>query len=534
LFGPNAVTGVINIITRRLNNDPTIVNVNIQSGNLNPVIANASVGKKLGDKFSVIVSGNFQDRHRYEDSYYRSSTGEYLPLEEYVPDAALRPMKYPNPDRSLNKWGVNGYLNYKMSTKAFVDLSLSTQGSSFQRQFLSSSFDYGTTKTSAANLAVNVGGLKFRTSYVDGHTMDVNYDLPHGEYDYWVADAIAEYDFKIGENYTITPGLSIQSAEFDDTNYVNPNEGDVGYFNGSNKINTTAGFLRTDLNLTKKFRVIAGIRVDKFSTPDDAYLAYELASTYKLNDNNLVRAAITRSNSGSFLGYNYLNIGGMIVGNENLDIFTLDMIEVGYRLQLTKNLQFDIDAFRQKAENMTAIMQMSSNQQFQNIPATATQTGLTFSVNFVPNEKLQFKPFITFQKTDTEDLPSLFVDPSLGIPVTYSDSEHLYTPGSFGGFYFNYRATNKLNVNLNGYYFSKHTNYDSSYDAENPGSAPEQYREGQISGKFLLNAKVSYEVMKGLNAFVSGRNALGSSSREFYGSEQTKGLLLAGLSYKMN
>jgi iron complex outermembrane receptor protein len=155
-------------------------------------------------------------------------------------------------------------------------------------------------------------------------------------------------------------------------------------------------------------------------------------------------------------------------------------------------------------------------------------------VNFVPNQKLQFKPFITLQKTETEDLPSLYVDPSLGIPVTYSNSEHLHTPGSFGGFYFNYGATNKLNINLNGYYFGKHTNYDASFDAGNPDTDPEQYKQGQISGKFLLNVKVSYEVINGLNVFVGGRNLLGSSSREFYGSEQTKGLFLAGLSYKMN
>ncbi len=368
--------------------------------------------------------------------------------------------------------------------------------------------------------------------------MDVNYDLPHGEYDYWVADAIAEYDIKLGTNYAITPGVSIQSAEFDDTDYVNLNDGDVGYFNSSNKINTTAGFLRADLNFSKKFRVIAGVRVDKFSTPDDADLAYEFASTYKINENNLVRAAITRSNSGSFLGYNHLNIGGLVVGNENLDIFTLDMLELGYRLQLTKNLQFDIDAFRQTADNLTAILQTNTNQEFQNILTTATQTGVTLSVNFVPNDKIQFKPFVTLQMTETEDLPSVYLDPafaqSIGMPVAYGDSEHRYTPGSYGGFYFNFRATQKLNVNLNGYYFSKQTNYDASYDAENPDANPAQYEEGQISAKFLLNAKVSYEIVKGLNGFVSARNCFGSSSREFYGSEKTKGLFLVGLSYRMN
>lgn len=536
LFGPNAVTGVINIITKRMGDAKTVVQANVQSGSLTPAIANASVGRKLGEKFSLMITGNFQDRKRYDDQYYRSNTGTYVPLSDIEPDAQLRSLKYPNPDQSLNKWGVNGYFNYKISDNATVDLSLSHQASEIQRQFLSQSFDYGTTETSAANLAVTIGDLKIRTSYVDGHNMDLKYDVPHGEYNYIVTDAIAEYDFNLGSRFTITPGFSIQSATFDDTDYVNPSEGDIGYFNKKNSINTTAAFIRSDLNFTDKFRVLAALRVDKFSEPDDAYLAYEIASTYKINPSNLVRFAVTRSNSGSFLGYNYLDIGGSIVGNTNLDIFTLDMIELGYRLKVTRNLQFDIDVFRQDAENLTAIMQTSGPQQFYNIPTTATQLGTTISVNFVPNDKIQFKPFVTIQKTETKDLPSIYLDPAfgqiIGMPVTYSDSEHLYTPGSYGGFYFNYIPVSKFNVNLNGYYFTKQTNYDSSYDPADPNTP--QYAEGQIAGKFLMNAKVSYEVIKGLQLFVSGRNIFGSTSREFYGAEKTKALYLGGLSYKIN
>jgi iron complex outermembrane receptor protein len=363
----------------------------------------------------------------------------------------------------------------------------------------------------------------------------MDHDVPQGEYDYQVADAIAEYDFKLSDKYTITPGLSYQTATFDDRDYVNPSEGVIGYFNDVHTINTTSAHVRTDLNFTKKLRVLGGLRVDKFSVPDDAYLAYELAATYKINENNLIRAAITRSNSGSFLGYNYINIAGR-TGNTDLDIFTLNMVELGYRVQISNKLLFDVDVFSQSAENLSALLQASEGQQFFNIPTTARQIGATISLNFVPNDKLQFKPFVTIQKTETEDMPSIYLDPALGdligMPVTYSDSEHLYTPRSYGGFYFNYRALSKLNINLSSYYFTDQTNYDATYDVNDP-STP-QYAAGQIEGKFMVNAKVSYEVLKGLNAFVSGRNILGASSREFYGGEETKGMFLGGISYKMN
>jgi len=535
MFGPNAVTGVINIITKRLGDSKTIASANIQAGTLGTAIANATVGKKLGEKFSMIVSGNFQNRNRVDSDYYEEGTGSYLPLESLITDPATRNKQYPDPSRALNKWGVNGYLNYKAAEKVVFDLTLSHQEASFQKIWISNPLIDGLTDNSSVNLNANIHGLNIRTSYLKGHNIDDRFDIPYAEYDFNVGDVVAEYNIRFGENYTITPGVSYQNVSFDDRDYINPDMGVIGLFNSENTISTTAGFLRADLNFTKKLRVLGGLRVDKFSDPDDAYLAYEFATTYKLNSKNLIRAAITRSNSGSFVGYNFLNIAGGQVGNTNLKLFTLDMIELGYRSQLTDKIQLDIDVFQQKGKNLTAIVQTAGPQQFNNVPTTSTQIGTSISLNFVPNDKIQFKPFITIQKTETEDLASLYLDPSLPNPpypaVTYSNSTHKYTPGSFGGFYFNYRPTNKLNINLSSYYFGRQTQYDGSYDS-NDTSTP-QYSFGQVQSKFMLNAKVSYEVVKNLNLFVSGRNILNSDSREFYAADRTAGLYTGGLSYNL-
>jgi len=530
LFGPNAVTGVINIITKRLGDSKTIASANVQAGTLGTAIANASVGKQLGDKFSMMVSGNFQNRNRVDSEYYNEGTGNYLPLETMIPDAATRNKQYPDPSRSLNKWGVNGYLTYKATDKIVFDLTLTHQEASFQKIWISNPLIDGLTENSSVNLNAKVHDLNIRTSYLKGHNIDDRFNVPYAEYDFNVGDVVAEYNIKLGENYTITPGLSYQTVSFDDRDYINPDMGVIGLFNAENTISTTAGYLRADLNFTKKLRVLAGLRVDKFSDPDDAYLAYEFATTYKLNTKNLIRAALTRSNSGSFVGYNFLNIGGGQVGNTNLNLFTIDMIELGYRSQLTDKIQLDIDVFQQKGKNLTAIVQTAGPQQFNNMPTTATQIGTTISLNFVPSDKIQFKPFVTIQKTETEDLASVYVDPTL-FPVTYSNSTHKYTPGSYGGFYLNYRPINKLNINLTSYYFGKQTQYDGSYDF-NDTSTP-QYAYGQVQSKFMLNAKVSYELVKNLNIFVSGRNILNSDSREFYAADRTAGLYTGGLSYNL-
>lgn len=540
LFGPNAVTGVINIITKRMSQSRTHVNASVQSGSFTPVIANAGFGSKINEKLSYIVSANVQDRRKTTDLFYQPSTGMNVPLATLYPNDSIRKVKYPNPNRALQKWGVNGYLTYTASDKISFDLSLARQQSTYQRYFVTSDMSYSGTTTTSANFAASLGSLKIRSSYTAGSITDVRNNVPNGQYDYRVTELNGEYEFKLTDHYTVVPGISYQGVNFNDAKYVKPDAGILGYFNNNVNLATKSASLRSDLNFTKSWRVIAALRADKFSVPEKTYLAYEFATTYKLNEKNLIRAAVTRSNSGSFLGYNYLNIGGQYIGNQDLRIFTLNMIELGYRTQITSALQFDIDVFQQRAENLTAFLQtdFAGTTQFNNIPTTATQLGTTFSFNFVPSDRFQFKPFVTFQKTTTKDLPSLYVTPAfgqmIGMPVAYSSSTHLYTPASYGGFYLNFRVMPKVNVNLSGYYFSKQTAYDASYSDTNPSLNPAQYAQGQIRGKFMMNAKVSYEPIKGLSVFANARNVFGSSTTEFYGGNPTKAMLLGGISYHLN
>lgn len=525
LFGPNAVTGVINIITKRMDEKETMLSATGQIGTLGTQIANVSVGKKLGDKFSMIVSGNFQNRDRVDSDYYDVNTGTYAPTNN--------PDRYVDQSRALNKWGVNGYMTYTASEDVSFDLSLATQAAEFQKIWIDNPLQDGETQNTSANFNAKIHGLDVRASYLTGHNIDLKANAPYAEYDFNVADFVAEYNIHFGEKFKVTPGFSYQTTTFDDRDYVDLNQGIVGLFNAENSINTIAGYFRADLAFTEKWRVLGGLRLDKFSDPDDSYLAYELATTYKINDKNLIRAAYTKSNSGSFIGYNFVDIGGGQVGNTNLDLFTLTMIEVGYRVQISPKLQLDVDAFHQNGENLTAIVQTAGPQQFMNTPTTAEQIGATISFNYVPNQKIQFKPFFTFQKTETKDLPSLYADPAILPPgfLTYSDSKNQYTPGSFGGFYFNYQPVAKFNINVSGYYFTKQTQYDQSYDVADD-STP-QYAFGQIGGKFLLNAKVSYEIVNGLNVYANARNLTGAKSREFYAGDQTAGLYMFGATFNL-
>jgi len=539
LFGPNAVTGVINIITRRPT-EKTSVSANAQYGTSQTMIANATVGSKVNDKLSFAVSGNFQQRNRFDKDYYNITTGQFAPIETFVDNSTAL---FPHPDRSLSRWGVNGFLNVKPSDKVSIDLSVGTQSSQTQKIFLSGTTYFTTNESNNyyANLAAKIHGLSVRTSYVNGSD-NLNVSSPPNQYDFSVADATAEYEFTIGKHVTITPGLSYQNVRFDDAEYATDG---LTFLGGTDRdITTTAGYVRADAHITKNLRVIGGIRADKFSVPDDLYLAYELAATYNLNDANIIRAAFTRSNSGSFIATNFINlqvptpidVNYVRAGNENMDLFTVQMIELGYRVKLTRTMQLDLDVFHQVADNFYALqltdvvnvgVLVPIREQFMNIPMKGIQNGATLGLNIVPNDKIQFKPFITVQQTETKDMPSSYVSPALDPSVTYSDRDHKNTPAFYGGYYLNAKLLSKLNVNMNGYYYAAHTQYDRD---DKTGTNP----QADISGKFLVNVKANWTLTRNVNLFLNARNVLNNRSREFYAADRSAGLYMVGMSLNIN
>jgi iron complex outermembrane receptor protein len=557
LFGPNAVTGVINIITKRVEAGSASLTANVQAGTPGTTIANAWAGKSFG-KVSVNVSGNYQKRERFDEKYYLPGAQDYFSLEELNALIPQNPFggpissQYPDPSLAMEKYGVNAFITYTVSDAVNFDLSVGTQRSEVHKIFLSNVFNgaipftVNKSETSYFNLSGKIHGLDFRTSYLPGHD-NLALEATPNQYDFDVYDFAAEYTLGLGKIGSVVPGFSYQNAVYGDEAYFT--EG-LTFLNGEKtEIGTASGFVRTDLKPADALRIIAAVRVDKFSSHDDPRLAYELATTYKLNKNNLIRAAFTRSNSGSFIGNNFLNlqvpIGGGLTfartGTENLDLFTVDMIEFGFRSQLSRSLQIDLDVFSQKGSNFTALLTTNgvdpgngsfqpTEQRFLNVPTTATQTGATLSLNFVASEKLQVKPFVTVQKTRTEDLPSAYIDPDLaallGAPVTYSNSDHENTPGVYGGYYINFQPVSKLALNLNGYFFGNQRQYDGS-DASQTAEA------GDIKGKVLANFKVGYQVTPQVSLYLNGRNLFNNRTREFYGADQTAGLYMAGASIKL-
>ena len=550
LFGPNAVTGVINIITRKTDKPGFYASSHLQYGTPGTLGANVAVGNKFSDKFDFIVSGNYQQRERSDDQYYVYGADQFFEdvTEIGVPFADVA---YPEPELALEKYGINGFINYRPSEQVSVALATGLQGAEAQRSYYNfdiTPLNTSTTDRKYVQLIGSFYSFGANVAYTSGRdNLYQGFGIMRPEYDVRNTDITLNYQWKISEKLNLRPEIGFQQAIIDDRDYTDAANGVVGFVNDKASNLTLAGSLKADYRPINALRLIGAVRVDKFEIPNRAYASYQLAATYKINEKYLLRAVHSSATGGAFLGNYQINIPMIptsptsvlnVQGNPNMDVTRNTMTELGIRVQAANSLQLDITVFQQKIKNLSNIYVVSEvplteeitlqNIRYLNLPMEAIQRGMTLSANFVPNQKVQVKPFVTLQETQVEGLP-------IGRDGTFSTllgGEHKATPTVYGGAFINYLAHRKLNVNLNMYYFDQHTMYHRS-DLVRLAATGETFNPevGLIASKLLVNAKVTYQVIKKLDVYLNGRNLLGNNSREYYGTDRIGRMLLGGVSY---
>ncbi|HSZ24932.1 MAG TPA: TonB-dependent receptor [Cytophagaceae bacterium] len=570
VYGPNAAAGVINIITRRPQKEGLYTVANVQGGTPNQIISNASVGYKL-KKLDFIVSGNQQFRQRTQSDYYSWVTGKNtsadsiqtsFPTGAVLTDTSGKPnasQRYPNRNTSMNKWGYNGFLNYNISEKSIVSLAFGGEQAFVQKAFienlatpLSSAFS----NSQYANLKAKINRFSGQVSYLKG-IQDEAVGFIGYKYNFNTLDANAEYDI-VYKGLSIKPGVFYRRADYNDTKYAHVDT-KQGFLGGNRILANYAGSIRTELNASKKIKITAAGRLDKYNAPTKAYFSYQAGANYKLNEKNLLRVVVSKAYKGPNMYDTYANnnifIGNLatqvapgvtlplpyyahVQGNPSLLMQSISMVEVGYRVKATDNLYFDLEVFHQTTQNFSYLVGQPTvvsplgivtiNQSVQNISMKATQNGATLSANFVL-KKFQFKPFVTYQVTNNNNYPlyrnSVSADSVHNITVTQNMKDQ-GTPNVYGGFYANLQATSRLNFNLNSYIMSNYTylNLENSFDPTKGNVA--------VFGKVILNAKISYKFFNRLDLFVNVRNLTNSRSFEFAHTDITKATFLVGGSFE--
>jgi len=408
MYGSNALSGVINIITIKPELKKWKFDSDVQYGNLNSKIASASISKGIGKNLKFRISSNLQYRERFmEEAYFFPLKGyyslDYIATENpenlgyfmkpsYNAVIAQKTDTAPDPNaffpqRNLAnyKYGVNMFMDYNKDDLS-LNLSAGYQNSESNTSVIDDSnlaLARRTNQSEYMNLNAKYKNLNFHVSGNMG-TLDLTAGSTAFKWDYKLFASDLEYNFSPVKNLTISPGISYQYSIYGDDKYRTY----FKFYNGDSSLESLVRkpadiqdigtSLRADYTIFKKLRLIAALRYEKFKAPEDGYLSYTFAGHYTINKLHIVRASYSLANRGPFTTDMemftrrwrifpepspmpgvlppYPGFSFIYEGNQDITLATQNIFDVGYRGRFWKFLSLDIDVFRTKMKDIAALM----------------------------------------------------------------------------------------------------------------------------------------------------------------------------------
>lgn len=566
LYGPNAVNGVINIITRQAKQDGLYLNAGVLQGSSLTNVNNLAAGYRFNPKWSVIASGNYDSRDRTQRSYYEFQRNQYLTdpayFVNYTGDTIRNVhQQYPDQPMALDKYAGNLFVNGEPSPGVKFALSSGLQHSTAQRVSTENEFTPLSTTISQSrylDLRSTIHRLSVQLSY-NGGTQALS-KAPGEKYDFLVASGNAEYTYSHGP-LTIKPGVSYTRAVYDDLPYADT-VAKNGLLNNRGVIESRRSALQSEYRLlADRLRLIAAIGATNFNHPNGVYFSYEFAATYKIGKSQLVRAVYSEAprSSNIFDTYVSKNLGTYQTGyqtyltrvgegNPNVRLMSARMLEVGYRGEFGREFSADVEFFAIRAGNYSTPVQIRSYTMLQGadtlvvasvrpttLPMRLQQEGATVSLHW-KHGQWDVNPFFTVQHTEVLDFAPYAVTPDAGTPN--AAQQNIYsgigsqfdlpsTPVLYGGAAANYKVNDWLNLNLSTYVYTPSVYYHVSNVIYNDGVRGIDH----IPGKAIVNANVIVTPAKGLRLFITGKNLLNENYREFFKTDATPFMAMGGIKY---
>ncbi len=543
LYGPNAMSGVVNIITKKECDKKVCSNVVLQGGASNTMNGHASVAFNPKKTINIRLSGNYQNFDRFQDEYYDLVHYRYFPGDSLSDHVQYADKRYPDRNMGRENGGANLWISLHPSKNLSVELTGGYQQSASQSIYLdinNVSYTVRKSQTMYQDVKLNYKGLKAHFAHNSGIN---NNAFGHNGYKFDVNNlmALVEYDFR-WKKFRFQPGMQYTCVTYNDQPYFVDSNLNQPLFNGPKELDNYAYYLRTEYAPSERWRFIAALRRDHYNMPKTPYLSYQFASTYIISNESMLRLVVSRANRGpSMFDYHvnfqsdYITYMGFVwtneyLKNQDIKLATMDMYEIGFRNKLGTNSRLDFSVFYSKTfDYSTAHTDTIWYDDFEyrisqkrNIDLISRQLGISASMEWAYWSKLQINAFATMQMTVLNNFrtDSNYDYNDNDIPIGIErDLFHRATPSVYGGVVCNYHPEEKININANIYYYTgtEYFNID--------GITP-------VKGKLVSNLKASYQLNKKFQLWMNMRN-LFSDQKEFAFADDVNGLYLLGLQIQL-
>jgi len=554
LYGANAVSGVIHFITKQPNSTRGLGASAVAQGGMNStLLANAALSfAPENSPFSLRLTGNFDSRNRSNPEFYHfrqpnAMGGTLIPggFQNTIDSRVDPNVRRAEPELATRRLG--GTLHAAYTTD---DFNLNIMGGYATARihkpqavgFAPTFVYFDSTWSAFGHLFGNYKDFSFSVDATTGYLNSLyNPSGPSAiNLDWTNINVNLEYLLTFGTNFKWRNGVFARTTAMG-TGFMNNRRWDASTSSiaktGADKTQLVLSYFTKAEYMLDNLRIIGALRVDKFQLPNRFFLSPELAITYKPNSDVLLRASYGRALRTPFMInlYNdfpptsFGTFALTVQGNQEQLPLTAQSFELGARLNLTDWLAADVEGFLSDLQDLDDAGSVGVVGSFMNLPLVKfsfynlgmkpRMLGGTISLTASPNDDFRIQAFVTIQNTNVAGY-EFREDPANPLRVTRTtDFNHLATPSYYGGIIVNYTPLDKLNINLNGYFYGAQTLEFSNGISENV--------KMPVDANFLLNATVGYQILDGLQIFANGRNLLGGGQRQ-YGFADRIGTVVTG------
>ncbi|CAM2064630.1 TonB-dependent receptor [Sulfidibacter corallicola] len=511
LYGPNAVAGVIHIITKEPSRDGFFTDVHLTGGEDRTQMVDFRLGH--GDvAWAWYVAGKSHRRDRDFTDYFSNALSTYVA----TPDDLVHPenfetppenaVRFPDPDNAQDNWALTAGVSYVTENDWRWQLTAGRQDSDVQITYFQSPVSPLNAFFSDSNfvdLTVKGNDLSIQLSWLDG---DQEAPGVNGwAWAFTTLDLTVEYEHTISDRWKVRPGVSYRDAEYDGS-----------FISGNQTITTQAAYLRSDWRPSDRWRLVAALRGDRYDTPDATELSGQGALNYMPDERHHWRLIYGTAHRTPFFLDTYfsdvmVNPSGatfLLTGNTELELLSTDSVEVGYRFKPREDRQFEMEVYYARNKDYagnTIIFRGETEDGFllrgqhQNLPADPRLVGATLSYSHGLGKHAYLRSFLSW--TDTE----IINHRRLSEPER--DVDHIGTPEFFGGLVYDVHLNRRWHLNGNLFAFDGHTQTNLT-------------RASDIPTKWTLNGKVRYKPFNHISFALNVRNLLDRDTHEFYWSDE--------------
>ncbi len=438
LYGTNAYSGVINIITQKGNDDSVGKSVSASYGSFKSANAGVSVNQQFGENFGIFLAAEVLEGDGYDFDNTVDENGNAVDLD--YKDRIRR--IYGN----FTLEGLSIDFGYSWEKKTTFGLTpvLAYSGIQERRQFYTNakySREFSEDFSSSLFLRFN----KFSSPYVDlgmfpspgfsGHAVSE----AHMDFGGYIAGVELQTDYRISDSISLISGLSYEFLESDEYRFIWNDDGSIHPLSAyleKDDSNNIGFYTQLSANIIENINLVAGIRLTKDSDVDDMFYTPRVGLVYKILDDLSLKLLYGEA----FRSPNFFekNVGtyNVLFGSSELDPEKIQTVDIGIEGKYGVYTKYRLNGFIEKTED--GISRMPSP-----TPAThganaavyanldkLTIYGLEISVNGVlPNNKGFYGINLTAKEGEErsldEDLLN-FAEISANTWIEYRLCKHLY------------------------------------------------------------------------------------------------------------